>query len=127
VYSSLPPVKVKGYAPPMLRRSVEPLLLRDIAAQSGVTGAALLDGDGFVLYSQPPHDDSVQNLGKAIALLDPNFSSGRVTLNGENGTVIVQELSGNRVLVVRCLASSNLGQLRHILDEAVVRFNTLIP
>ena len=111
----------------MLRRCVEPLLLRDIAAQSGVTGAALLDGEGFVLFSEPQHDDSVQHLGKAIALLDPSFSNGRVTLNGENGTVIVQELSGNRVLVVRCSISSNLGQLRHMLDEATVRFNALIP
>ena len=106
---------------------MDPLLLRDIAAQSGVTGAALLDGEGFVLHCEPQHDDSVQGLGKAIALLDPSFSSGRVTLNGESGTIIVQELSGNRVLVVRCLPSSNLGQLRHVLDQAVIRFNTLIP
>ena len=66
-------------------------------------------------------------LGKAIALLDPQFATGRVTLNAENATLIVQQLLGNRVLVVRCEISSNLGQIRHIIDSAVNQFNALIP
>ena len=50
-------------------------LLADILTQNGVTGAVLLDAEGFVLFSEPQHDDSVQLLGKAIALLDPGFAS----------------------------------------------------
>ena len=118
---------MKGYAPPLLRHCVEHILLREITSQSDVTGAVLLDGEGFVLFSEPQHDDSVQNLASAVALLDPSFSSGRITLNGEHGTVIVQELDGNRVLVIRCISTSNLGRVRHMLDEAVVRFNALVP
>ncbi len=119
--------KVKGYAPPSLAERVEQRLLGEIAAQRGVTGVALLDGDGFVLFSEPQHDDSVQNLAKAIALLDPKFSTGRVTLNGENGTVLVQELLGGKVLVLRCEVSSNLGRIRQVLDTATSQLNVLQP
>jgi predicted regulator of Ras-like GTPase activity (Roadblock/LC7/MglB family) len=119
--------KVKGYAPPSLAERVEQRLLGGIAAQRGVTGVALLDGDGFVLFTEPQHDDSVQNLAKAIALLDPQFSTGRVTLNGENGTVLVQELLGGKVLVLRCEVSSNLGRIRQVLDTATSQLNALQP
>ena len=119
--------KVKGYAPPSLAERVEQRLLGGIAAQRGVTGVALLDGDGFVLFTEPQHDDSVQNLAKAIALLDPKFSTGRVTLNGENGTVLVQELLGGKVLVLRCEVSSNLGRIRQVLDTATSQLNALQP
>ena len=119
--------RVKGYAPPSLAEYVEQRLLGEIAAQRGVTGVALLDGDGFVLFTEPQHDDSVQNLGKAIALLDPKFSSGRVTLNAENGTVLVQELLGQKVLVLRCEVSSNLGRIRQVLDTATSQSNALQP
>ncbi len=120
-------VRVKGYAPPSLAEYVEQRLLAEIAAQRGVTGVALLDGDGFVLFTEPEHDDSVQNLSKAIALLDPKCSSGRVTLNAEHGTVLVQELLGEKVLVLRCEVSSNLGSIRQVLDTATSQLNTLQP
>jgi predicted regulator of Ras-like GTPase activity (Roadblock/LC7/MglB family) len=120
-------IRVKGYAPPSLAEHVEQRLLGEIAAQRGITGVALLDGDGFVLFTEPQHDDSVQNLGKAIALLDPKFSSGRVTLNGEKGTVLVQELLGQKVLVLRCEVSSNLGRIRQVLDTATSQLNALQP
>jgi predicted regulator of Ras-like GTPase activity (Roadblock/LC7/MglB family) len=120
-------LSIKGYAPPSSGRSVEGRLLGDIVTQDGVTGAVLLDAEGFVLFSQPLHDDSVQMLGKAIALLDPQFATGRVTLNAENATLIAQHLLGNRVLVVRCEVSSNLGHIRHVLDSAANQFNALIP
>lgn len=119
--------RVKGYAPPSLAERVEQRLLGDIAAQRGVTGVALLDQDGFVLFTEPQHDDSVQNLGKAVALLDPKFSTGRVTLNGENGTVLVQELRGEKVLVIRCEVSANLGRIRQVLDTATSQLNALQP
>ena len=119
--------KVKGYAPPSLAEHVEQRLLGEIAAQRGVTGVALLDSDGFVLFTEPQHVDSVQNLGKAIALLDPGFSTGRVTLNGENGTVLVQELFGEKVLVLRCEVSSNLGRIRQVLDSVTSQLNALQP
>ncbi|MCP2504960.1 MAG: hypothetical protein NLN65_06675 [Candidatus Poseidoniaceae archaeon] len=106
---------------------MEQRLLGEIAAQRGVTGVALLDGDGFVLFTEPQHDDSVQNLGKAIALLDPKCSSGRVTLNAENGTILVQELLGQKVLVLRCEVSSNLGRIRQVLDAATSQLNALQP
>lgn len=120
-------VRVKGYAPPSLAEYVEQRLLAEIAAQRGVTGVALLDGDGFVLFTEPEHDDSVQNLSKAIALLDPKCSSGRVTLNAEHGTVLVQELLGEKVLVLRCEVSSNLGSIRQVLDTATSQLNALQP
>ena len=120
-------VRVKGYAPPSLAEYVEQRLLGEIAAQRGVTGVALLDGDGFVLFTEPEHDDSVQNLSKAIALLDPKCSSGRVTLNAEHGTVLVQELLGEKVLVLRCEVSSNLGRIRQVLDTATSQLNALQP
>ena len=119
--------KVKGHAPPSLAERVEQRLLGGIASQRGVTGVALLDGDGFVLFTEPQHDESVQNLAKAIALLDPKFSTGRVTLNGENGTVLVQELLGGKVLVLRCEVSSNLGRIRQVLDTATSQLNALQP
>ena len=106
---------------------MEQRLLGEIVAQRGVTGGALLDGDGFVLFTEPPHDDSVENLGKAIALLDPQFSTGRVTLNGEKGTILVQELLGQKVLVLRCEVSSNLGRIRQVLDVVTAKFNALQP
>lgn len=106
---------------------MEQRLLRDIVALRDVTGAALLDEEGFVLFSEPMHDDSVQSLGKAIALLDPNIATKRVTLNGENGTIIVEQLRGKRVLVVRCNTSANLGKIRHSVDTNAVTFNALIP
>ena len=106
---------------------MEGRLLADILTQNGVTGAVLLDAEGFVLFSEPQHDDSVQLLGKAIALLDPGFASGRITLNAENGTIIAQQLLGNRVLVLRCQVSSNLGHIRHVLDSAANQFNALFP
>ena len=120
-------LRVKGYAPPSLAEYVEQRLLGEIAAQRGVTGVALLDGDGFVLFTEPEHDDSVQNLSKAIALLDPKCSSGRVTLNAEHGTVLVQELLGEKVLVLRCEVSSNLGRIRQVLDTATSQLNALQP
>ena len=120
-------LRVKGYAPPSLAEYVEQRLLAEIAAQRGVTGVALLDGDGFVLFTEPEHDDSVQNLSKAIALLDPKCSSGRVTLNAEHGTVLVQELLGEKVLVLRCEVSSNLGSIRQVLDTATSQLNALQP
>ena len=120
-------LRVKGYAPPSLAEYVEQRLLGEIAAQRGVTGVALLDGDGFVLFTEPEHDDSVQNLSKAIALLDPKCSSGRVTLNAEHGTVLVQELLGEKVLVLRCEVSSNLGSIRQVLDTATSQLNALQP
>jgi predicted regulator of Ras-like GTPase activity (Roadblock/LC7/MglB family) len=106
---------------------VEQRLLEEIVAQPGVTGVALLDGDGFVLFTEPRHDDSVETLGKAIALLDPRFSTGRVTLNGENGTILVQELLGQKVLVLRCEVSSNLGRIRQSLEIATTKLNALQP
>ena len=119
--------RVKGYAPPSLAEYVEQRLLGEIAAQRGVTGVALLDGDGFVLFTEPQHDDSVQNLGKAVALLDPKHSSGRITLNAEHGTVLVQELLGQKVLVLRCEVSSNLGRIRQVLEMATSQLNALQP
>lgn len=106
---------------------MEQRLLRDIVALQDVTGAALLDGEGFVLFSEPSHDDSVPNLGKAIALFDPEIATKRVTLNAENGTIIVEQLRGNRVLVVRCNMSANLGKIRHSIDTNAAIFNALIP
>lgn len=106
---------------------MEQRLLGEIVALRGVTGAALLDQEGFVLFTEPHHDDSVQNLAKAVALLDPKFSTGRVTLNGENGTVIVQELRGQKVLVLRCEVSSNLGKIRQVLDSVTSQLNALQP
>jgi len=106
---------------------VEQRLLNELVSQRGVTGVALLDRDGFVLFTEPLHDDSVQTLGKAIALLDPKYSTGRVTLNGENGTIIVQELIGGKVLVLRCEVSSNLGRIRQKMDIVTSQLNALQP
>tara|TARA_B100001093_G_scaffold12503_2_gene11602 strand:+ start:18157 stop:18477 length:321 start_codon:yes stop_codon:yes gene_type:complete len=106
---------------------VERRLLREIVALRDVTGAALLDNEGFVLYSEPLHDDSVQHLGKAIALLDPSVAKKRVTLVGESGTIIAEQLDGNRIVVIRCQSSANLGQIRQTLESLSVTFNALIP
>ena len=106
---------------------MEQRLLSELVSQRGVTGAALLDGEGFVLFSEPTHDDAVHTLAKAVALLAPIFSSGRVTLNGENGTIIVQELLAEKVLVLRCEVSSNLGRIRQIIDTVTTQLNALQP
>ena len=106
---------------------MEQRLLSELVSQRGVTGVALLDGDGFVLFTEPLHDDSVEALGKAIALLDPKYSAGRVTLHGENGTIIVQELLGGKVLVLRCEVSSNLGRIRQKMDMTTSQLNALQP
>lgn len=106
---------------------MEQRLLSELVTQRGVTGVALLDGDGFVLFTEPLHDDSVQTLAKAVALLDPKFSTGRVTLNGENGTIIVQELLAEKVLVLRCEVSSNLGRIRQKIDSVTAQLNALQP
>jgi len=119
--------RVKGYAPSTLGVTVEQRLLGELVSLRGVTGVALLDKDGFVLFSEPLHDDSVQTLGKAVALLDPKFSSGRVTLNGENGTIIVQELLAGKTLVLRCEVSSNLGSIRQKIDTVTNQLNALEP
>ena len=106
---------------------MEQRLLSELVSQQGVTGVALLDGDGFVLFSEPRHDDSIENLSKAVALLDPTFSTGRVTLNGEKGTIMVQQLLAEKVLVLRCEVSSNLGRIRQMLDTVASQLNTLQP
>ena len=106
---------------------MEQRLLSELESQRGVTGVALLDRDGFVLFTEPLHDDSVETLGKAIALLDPKYSTGRGTLNGENGTIIVQELLGGKVLVLRCEVSSNLGRIRQKIDIVTTQLNALQP
>ena len=106
---------------------MEQRLLSELVSQRGVTGVALLDGDGFVLFTEPLHDDSVETLGKAIALLDPKYPAGRVTLHGENGTIIVQELLGGKVLVLRWEVSSNLGRIRQKMDMATSQLNALQP
>ena len=106
---------------------MEQRLLSELVSQRGVTSVALLDGDGFVLFSEPLHDDSVHSLAKAVALLDPKFSTGRVTLNGENATIIVQELLGGKVLVLRSKVSSNLGRIRQKIDTVTTQLNALQP
>ena len=106
---------------------MEQRLLSELVSQRGVTGVALLDADGFVLFSEPLHDDSVEALAKAVALLDPKCSTGRVTLNGENGTIIVQELLAGKTLVLRCEVSSNLGSIRQKIDTVTGQLNALQP
>ena len=106
---------------------MEQRLLSELVSQRGVTGVALLDADGFVLFSEPLHDDSVEALAKAVALLDPKCSTGRVTLNGENGTIIVQELLAGKTLVLRCEVSSNLGSIRQNIETVTGQLNALQP
>ena len=104
---------------------VEQRVLDGLIASSGVLQAALLDRDGFVTFTAPRHDDTVNQLAQVVGPLDAAQTT-RVTLQGEHACVMAHRLKGQRVLVLKCQVGSNLGGIRAAFDQSIASLDALV-